>query len=192
MIQVENGKETLLTQCEENCKCWDPCRSHGVSWAAGGSFPVHPSRRSGLASGTGLSMSNGHLCVLTAFVEGALLRGTWYFLAPVSSLCWASSWSGSSQLCGEQDCWSSWTQNKPHAAALPRANLQNPGVTTVKEPELLGLITRPDFWTFTSSMRNTKRNLIFWEKKQEFVNQSVNNACWKDPAFNGLDSLKVI
>lgn len=30
--------------------------------------------------------------------------------------------------------------NPEQAAALPRANLPNPGVTTVKEPELLGLI----------------------------------------------------
>lgn len=136
MIQVGNGKETLLNQCEENCKCRDPCRSHGVNWAAGGSFPAPLSRRSGLTSGTGLSMSNQHPCVLAALLEGALFRGNLVLpgtcvvslLSKLLIRLPTARWRARLLI----------FVNPEQAAALPRANLPNPGVTTVKEPELLG------------------------------------------------------
>ena len=85
----------------------------------GGSFPVHLCWRYDPTPETMFSKS-------TAFY-----KWPWCFLAPVPSLCRASSWSGSSKLYGKQDCCTSYTQGKPHTAAPPKAHTE-PGDFTVE------------------------------------------------------------
>lgn len=80
----------------------------------------------------------------------------------------------------------SWTQNKLQRSLEPTYRTQGWLLSRSQSFWVLS-----DLWTFISSMRNTRRNLIFWEKKHEFVNQSVKNACWEDAALNSLGSLKI-